>query len=498
MTPHGTSLSLHDIQQACVPISGAKFWFEGREFVSGSDGCAIIPFMNRRKSGIVAASAPGGFACAKSVEFIAETWDATISIIAPHEAFVPGCATSVVLRCALFLTSHRLRMPLSELQSPSISLDAQNKNGVVIQSSSSKVTFSDSGDLLIPWTYPAGCSVLEVTLTASVALRSTVNDAASIRAHASVKMPPSPSAFESKTVAVAASTRSDVIVPHLRLGRGKYWLDVLYCSGHPVAGHSFEILVSTIASKNPFSFNLKSDQDGRVDLGALRGVKSVSALGFVFPVTTQHITPTCDRVVVPYRRDGTVFLPANLISPDLFTLFEGSMHQVLHRSGYSVIATLPHAIRSSESNVVVINIPPPGLYSVRLLCSEVMREISMKVASSAAGSDFLSLYQGVECEVLQPFVPSDCRFKGIDSEGSNLVVAVDGSNAVFGKMSINVWLCNSFPLVTCRTGNPSEFFIFFLHPLLFCEIQLIYWHTCAHRFLNPTREQNLSTTLKVA
>jgi hypothetical protein len=94
-----------------------------------------------------------------------------------------------------------------------------------------------------------------------------------------------------------------------------------------------------------------------------------------------------------------------------------------------------------------------------------MREISMKVASSAAGSDFLSLYEGVACEVLQPFVPSDCRIKGIDSEGSNLVITVEGSNAVFGKMSINVWLCNSFPLVANLTGipifpvSPSNFFV---------------------------------------
>ncbi len=224
----GTLLSLHDFQQPSVPILEAKFWFEGRQFVSGSDGFAVIPFMSHDKETTVVASAPGGFACAKIVKFSSETWNATISIISPHESFVPGCATSIVLRCGVFLSSQRLRIPLSELQSPRVSLDALDEKGAVIQSTSSKVIFDESGDLVLPWTYPMGCSVLKVDLTATVAQRSSVNGSTPINASTSILMPPSPSSHKPDSVAVfqAADTRSDVIVPHLRLSNGKYWLDV--------------------------------------------------------------------------------------------------------------------------------------------------------------------------------------------------------------------------------------------------------------------------------
>ena len=214
---------------AAAPILGAKFWFEGREFVAGSDGFAVIPFMDHEKNSVVVATAPGGYASARHVNFVAESWDATVSIIAPHEAFVPGCTTNIVLRCGLFLSgTKRLRMPLSELQSPSVSLDARDEKGVTVQASSMKVTFNECADLVVLWTYPVGCCSLNVTLSANVSLRSSANGTTSISATAGVQMPPAPSSFQPDLVGIiqAASTRSDVIVPHLRLGDGNYCLDV--------------------------------------------------------------------------------------------------------------------------------------------------------------------------------------------------------------------------------------------------------------------------------
>ncbi len=234
LTSKGTLLSLHDFQQPSVPILGAKFWFEGRQFVSGSDGFAVVPFMSHDKVSTVVASAPGGFACAKSIDFVSESWSAAISLICPHESFIPGCTTSILLRCGLFLScglhlsSQRLHIPLSELQSPCISLNALNDKGIIIQSVSSKVSFDDSCDLVLPWNYPTGCSVLKATLTATVSPHCSVNGSTPISACTSVSMPHTPTSYRPQSVAIiqAADKRCDVIVPHLRLGNGKYWLDV--------------------------------------------------------------------------------------------------------------------------------------------------------------------------------------------------------------------------------------------------------------------------------
>jgi hypothetical protein len=192
----------------------------------------VIPFMDHDKECTVAAAAPGGFACAKSIHFCSESWQATVAVIAPHETFVPGCSANIVLRCGLFLSSQRLRMPLSELESPSVSLEALDQIGTILQTSSSKVSFNDSCDLTLPWAMPTGCTVLNVSLKASVAPRSTVNGKIPISAGVSVEMPRSPIAFHPENVAViqAASTRSDIIVPHLRLGSNTFWLDVCICS----------------------------------------------------------------------------------------------------------------------------------------------------------------------------------------------------------------------------------------------------------------------------
>jgi hypothetical protein len=185
--------------------------------------------MDHDKECTVAAAAPGGFACAKDIHFCVESWEATVAVIAPHETFVPGCSANIVLRCGLFLSSQRLRMPLSELESPSVTLEALDQIGTILQTSSLKVSFNDSCDLTLPWAMPTGCAALNVSLKASVAPRSTVNGKISINACAiQVQMPPSPRSFYPENIAViqAASTRSDVIVPHLRLGSNTFWLDV--------------------------------------------------------------------------------------------------------------------------------------------------------------------------------------------------------------------------------------------------------------------------------
>jgi hypothetical protein len=219
-------------------------------------------------------------------------------------------------------------------------------------------------------------------------------------------------------------------------------------------GHLFEVVVHTIASNKHFSFVLRSNHEGRVDLGVLFEVVSISALGYVFPVSTHFISPSCSQIVVPHVAQGTIFIPADLIANELFPQFSCFMNHVMCRSdSRNVIFCVPDAIRSSERNGVVINVPLPGLYIVRLYCREGVRDISMRVVEAAAGSGMLSLDEGAKCELFQPVVPIDCRISSIACQDHNLLVTVAGSAATYEKMKLSVWLCNSFPLGTNFTGQ---------------------------------------------
>ncbi len=229
---------------------------------------------------------------------------------------------------------------------------------------------------------------------------------------------------------------------------------VLYSSGHPVVGHLFEVDVHTIASNNHFSFVLRSNDEGRVDLGALFEVVSVSALGYVFPVSTHFTSPSCSQIVVPHVKQGTIFIPADLITNEMFPQFSCFMNHVMCRSdSQNVICSVPDAIRSSERNGVVVNLPLPGLYVVRLYCREGVRDISMRVVEAASGCDLLSLNEGAKCELFEPVVPIDCRISSIARQDHDLVVTVVGSVATYEKMQLSVWFCNSFPLGTNFTGQ---------------------------------------------
>jgi len=142
-------------------------------------------------------------------------------------------------------------------------------------------------------------------------------------------------------------------------------LQVLYSTGHPVAGHPFEIVVRTIFAKSAFKYNLKSDGGGRVELGALAGVQSIAALGYVMPVMSQFISSSCTSIIIPHVKDGTVFIPANLISRELVQLSAPVHNCISINEHHKNIACLPHAFRSVESNGVVMNVPPPGKCHIR-------------------------------------------------------------------------------------------------------------------------------------
>ena len=200
---------------------------------------------------------------------------------------------------------------------------------------------------------------------------------------------------------------------------------------------------------------------------------SMSALGYVIPVTLQFVSSACDQFVIPYTKDGTVFIPANLISPELLPQLAGPMHQVSCVSTRSrhTIASLPHAFRLCESNGVVLNVPPPGSYSVVLYCTDRVRKLSLKVVAPGASADFLCVTDGIACELLEPCVPVECRISSVKCQDGNLAVGVAGPQSQFKNMKIDVWFCNSFPLGDTLTSSPHAFFFvlalaFFLHCVL--------------------------------
>ncbi len=217
---------------------------------------------------------------------------------------------------------------------------------------------------------------------------------------------------------------------------------------------------------------MKSNHEGRVDLGALSEVTSVYALGYVFPVSTQFISSSSSEIVVPYVKDGTVFVPANLLPIDLFPQLLCPMNHVMRRNQSQIYAvhSLPDAIRSSDKNGAVINLPLPGLYVIRLYCCQGVRDVAMRVIEPIAGCNLLSLNEGTSCELFEPVVPVDCRISSITCKDKNLVVSVAGSQANFEKMNISVWFCNSFPLGSTFDGlllSACQVCII-LHALSFC------------------------------
>ena len=166
------------------------------------------------------------------------------------------------------------------------------------------------------------------------------------------------------------------------------------------------------------------------------------------PVTAQFIASSCSSIVVPHVKDGTVFIPANLIARELLPQLSTPMHHVVSINEHFMnIACLPQPFRAIDSNGIVLNVPPPGKYQIFLYCIEGLRRVSMQVvAPGASVNEFLSATEGIACELLQPLVPDDVRLGTVTCRDGSLVVGVKGERAKFNNTKIGVWFCSSFPL----------------------------------------------------
>ncbi|HEY2784395.1 MAG TPA: hypothetical protein VGJ05_05410, partial [Fimbriiglobus sp.] len=292
-------------QVSCVdesnrPVKDFGVWLGGKDYHSGGDGVAVLPFSaSPGRQPIVLAA--GDFASLDYLNHQPENYSLVAGIHVDREALLSQRLAAVLVRPQLYLNGTPVSQAL--LEEVKLRLVATDLDGISTTSEVPEFKVFEDRESSYEFRVPPRLASLTVTLTARVKSLSqgTKHDLVAGEAFA--------------LNAIAKTDRIEDL--HLAKFGADYVLELLGRTGESKAGRPVQVAVKHRDFKEPVRVGLKSDATGRVMLGALADVVSVTATGpegtsHTWTLPTDHFTY---RSVMHAKAGDVVSIPYPVAEP---------------------------------------------------------------------------------------------------------------------------------------------------------------------------------------
>lgn len=303
--------SIMVIDDGNLPVKDATVWIGGQEFKANQDGRVIVPFSAEPGRRPVVLSM-GEFACLDHMEHQAESYQLTAGIYVDREALLSQRVASLLVRPGLQLNGKLVSLKL--LEDVKLRITSTDHDG--IQSSTEVPDFKvfEDRESVHEFRAPARLASLSVTLRARVKHLGQ-NEKLDLEA--------------TEHFALNGIDKTDKIEDlHLAKFGPDYVFELRGRSGEPRGDHVVHLTLKHRDFKPAARATLKTDADGRLNLGPLADIVSVSASGSEFATRTWAI-PTdrhTYRQLVHARTGETISLPyfgtLRVPTREEFALFE--------------------------------------------------------------------------------------------------------------------------------------------------------------------------------
>jgi len=240
----------------------ASIWFGGKQYDADEDGEIAIPYSTKpgRRMLILQSSGHSSIAW---FQHLAERYSLTAGIHLDRESLVSSHKARILIRPSLRLNQRPIS--LEALESPVLTIRSRDRNGV--ESSLEVRNFKLFADRE---------SVREIQVPKNLA-------SLSVSLHGKVQ-----SLSRGKPEELSAGTRTFLVndidatprtaCPLLGHTAAGYMLDLLGKNGEPKVGRAVRLRLTHRDYTVPFNVTLKTDERGRIRLGALEGITTIKAL----------------------------------------------------------------------------------------------------------------------------------------------------------------------------------------------------------------------------
>jgi len=256
------------VDEANRQVKDAILWLDGQEYTAGKDGTIIVPFSTQpgRKPIILSR---GNLSSLDYLEHPAENIELRAGIYVERESLLLQKVAPVLVRPGLYINGQPVSLKL--LENVKLRISSRDLDGIVTTTEVPEFKVFPDRESTYDFRVPARLVHLEFTLTAQVKNLSQ-NKTIDVQASQS---------FSLNTI-----DQTDRIEDlHLARFGEDYVLELLGRTGEPRPDRPVRLSLMNQYFRQPVQVTLKSDVRGRVHLGSLADINSVTATG---PENTSH------------------------------------------------------------------------------------------------------------------------------------------------------------------------------------------------------------------
>ena len=292
------------------PVKDAVGYHSGREIAADADGEILVPFrVARDMSSVVVRS--GAVASLHRFDHAAEAPQLEVGVFVERETLLSGERCKILVRPSLSVAN--ASAPLSLLQKAELRIVARTRDGASPTQTTKIVEFPRDGEFVHEFESPRGLVSLDVSLHGSFRKAS---DGSDLELSASAP-----------TIAMNGIEQTPLIAAPL-VGRSSegWFFELLGRNGEPVVGRAVSLRMRMRDFVDAVEASAQTDAKGRIALGALPGVDSLTAsvangLDGQWTLADAHVTPSRLHGVA----SETLRLPlpeASALSAEVATLVE--------------------------------------------------------------------------------------------------------------------------------------------------------------------------------
>lgn len=241
-------------------VKDATVWMEGAEYRSQDDsGRILVPFSTQPGDRPIVVS-HGRIAVLGTFQHQAEVYALGCGMLLDREALLAGKTAEIVLHPQLRL--NRLIVPLAALESLKIEVSGTNQAG--IETPLLPSTSLDPTDIHMSVRFPVPADLVQCSAKVQGTLK-LLSTGTTVPLEANANW-----SFNE------VQATSQIGTPHLLRGKDGFVLEFLGRNGEPIANHPATIKFSHAWLNNPLDVAVRTDARGRVALGPLPHVSSLS------------------------------------------------------------------------------------------------------------------------------------------------------------------------------------------------------------------------------
>ena len=254
-------------------VKDATLWLAGHEYTAGKDGTIVVPFSDKPGPQKIVLAQTGSPLCSlDTFQQESENYSLAAGIHVDRESLLARRTAEVMVRPALSLNG--IPVTLSVLEDVRLTILSQDHDGVLTTKEVTPFELFEDREATFEFQTPARLASITFTLTAKVQNLSQ-NKKVDLSTSASF--------------ALNSIDKSDR-VEDLYLAKidGGYVVELLGKTGEPKPDRAVQFQLKHRDFRSPVNVTLKSDPRGRIHLGSLVDIASVTATG---PEGTAHTWP---------------------------------------------------------------------------------------------------------------------------------------------------------------------------------------------------------------